>query len=344
MPVKWTSSEESILREYYGRIPVRLIQSQHLPHRTLKSVLIKASNMGLESPLRGSSPRSPNKMNPTYLPQTDNLRDLWSAVTDLQQASLRLETSVANPSLTIKASSPIIVGFLADAHIGAMNCKYSELEERFSLMSNNPHFYLFSVGDSIDNYLPQPHGSGMFDQLIPPALQKQLVEDLYMRMKGRWLGVVEGCHDNWSYTAGQFDWNKYLSSKLQCPNLGFGATVNLTVGSVPYRIMLKHKYRFNSSINLTHTVKRMREMQGDFDIGCVAHHHQAAIEQAIMGDGVDRIFIRPGSFKGSDRFSSQLGFTDSGAFIPSVVLDDKSRKMTAFLHLEQAVSYMESLQ
>ena len=666
---KWNLEEESIVREHYGRIPVQLIRSRYLPHRTYKSIILKAADMSLISSLRGSSRRVTS---PSTLPETDNLRDLWTAVIDLQQASRRLETSVTNTSLTIKTTSPIIVGFLADAHIGAMNCKYSDLEERFQQMSGNPSFYLFSVGDSIDNYLPQPHGNGMFEQLIPPKLQKQLVEDLYMRMKGRWLGVVQGCflegtpillangiekpiqdimvydcvysdgeskrvlkkfnnvwngemvalnvmgvtntihatynhnfyvrkrdgdgthpikigypkwveaheinkgdyigfprikesvsceytneemyifglwlaegsyqrntsinfsfnidelkyvntvktffenknikvyiserperksievavrsketnslyremfgeychgkrlpahflwynneslqslldglfngdahyrntgwgdeiiwtttskslasqvrqilfkmgifvstsyyerdgkrpywvetfrvnkkrphhlvdddyiwlpvkhldsyhyngivynmevednhtyevagmrvkncHDNWNYTADQFDWTQYLSSKLQCPNLGFGAAVDLTVDRQWYRIMLKHKYRFNSSINLTHTVKRMREMEGDFDIGCVAHHHQAAIEQSIMGDGIDRIFIRPGSFKGQDRYSSQLGFTDSGAFIPSVVLDNTQRMMTAFLHLDQAVSYMESLQ
>ena len=669
---KWLPPELEILKKYYGVIPVRDIMSK-LPGRTWDSVGGKAKRLGLSSSIYR---RKSNSIDPSDLPQTDDLSELWDAITTLQSASLKQSTRLDHVSTTINTPEPIAVGFLADAHIGALTCKYDDFLTRFDAIVNTPNFYLFSVGDTIDNYLPGRHPDGMFHQLVPPELQKQLIEDVYSKMRGRWLGLVQGCflggtkvidvdgnekniesvkiddiiisdgieqsvvktfvnhwdgnmislnimgvsptitltdnhkiytrkriprtrtnvrrkwiprtsasepewieasdlvvgdfvgiprirgtlipkfteeemyiigvwlaegsyaynhivfslgdkdaeiaekitsyfkskdmytyrhdrperhtidltvgdmktrnmflslfgeycdgkiipkeflyypeghqealisgyvdgdghrrpggkdiiltttspylqsqirqilfrlgyfistsyyerdgkkpywtlawreshtrarhivdddyiwvpvkeketyhysgpvfnfeventhtyevygirvkncHEEFSHDADDFDWTKYLSQKVGAPNLGFGGSVTLTVGSQPYEIMLRHKYRFNSSTNLTATVKRMREQLGDFDIGCISHHHQAAIEQAIMGDGIDRIFIRPGSFKGADRWARSIGYSDLGAFIPTVVLYPDRRLMIPFLHLEQAILFMESL-
>ena len=341
---KWTKEELGILMKNYGKIPAVQIADK-LPDRTTTSILRKAQRLGLRSSLGGNqytTPRFDARIK-SGLPDTADLGRLFDAIYEFQNASKKLSTRVDEATVEIDTGRPIAVGFLADAHIGAITCRYKELVERFELMVDTPGFYLFSVGDTIDNYQPQPHSSGMFGQLIPPELQKELVENLYTKMKGRWLGAVQGCHEEWSHEADDFDWTKYLSDKLGCPNLGFGGFVDLKVGKQEYKIHLRHKYRFGSSVNLTHTVKRMREQLGDFDVGCVAHHHQAAIEQVYQGDGVDRIFIRPGSFKNGDRYSRMLGFKDTGAQIPTVVFYPDRRLMIPFLHLEQAAEFMKNV-
>ena len=337
---KWLPSEIDTLKKHYGVIPVRDIMSK-LPGRTWDSVGGKAKRLGLVSSIYRR--KSSHSISPSDLPQTDDLSELWDAITTLQSASLKQSTRLDHVDTTINISEPIAVGFLADVHIGALTCKYTDFLNRFDAIVNTPNFYLFSVGDTIDNYLPGRHPSGMFAQLVPPELQKQLIEDVYSKMRGRWLGMVQGCHAEFSHDADDFDWTKYLSHKVGAPNLGFGGSVTLTVGHQPYEIMLRHKYRFNSSLNVTSSVKRMREQLGDFDVGCISHFHQAAVEQAIMGDGVDRVFIRPGSFKGSDRWSRSMGYSDAGAYIPTVVLYPDRRLMIPFLHLEQAILFMESL-
>jgi hypothetical protein len=225
-----------------------------------------------------------------------------------------------------------------------MTCKYEELEERVDMMVDAPNYYLFSVGDTHDNYLPKKYGDGMFHQLIAPEIQKQLVEKLYMRLKPRWLGAVQGCHEEWSYESDQFNWTAYLSKKLGCPNFGHGGLARLQLGETMYKIMLRHRYRFNSSFNLTHTVKRMREQLGEFDVGCVAHHHQASIEQVSCGDGIERIFLRPGSFKAPDRYAKRMGWMyDTGSHIPTVIFYPERRRMIPFLHLEDAIDFMNSV-
>jgi len=313
----------------------------------VKAIQCKARNMGLRSGVVGNqftSPRFDSRMSEKNKKGEDeNLEELWSSIYEFQRQSLKLSSRVDEDSAIIDVGHPIGVAFLADAHIGSISCRYEELVDRINLIAETPGLYVFSVGDTIDNHLPTKHAGGVFGELFPPELQKELVERLFSKLKGRWLGVVQGCHEEFSHEADDFDWTKYLAKKLGCPNFGFGGVLNLVVGNEEYRIMARHKYRFNSSFNLTATVKRMREQLGDFDIGIVSHHHQAAIEQVIQGDGVDRIFIRPGSFKPSDRYSRSLGYPSLGAFIPTVILFPHERRMIPFLHLEQSAVVLKAL-
>lgn len=342
--VEWSEEEIEVLYGNYGVAPVPLWANK-LPKRSVNAIQKKAQRLGLQSRLQGNQHVSP-VFDPRIrlaLPKTKDLEDIWDAIKRFQDASVKLSTRVEDAHIDIPTDEPIALGFLADSHIGAITCEYDELEKRIDMMAATDGFYLFSVGDTIDNYLPSWHNQGMFGQLIPPELQKQLVEHQFMKLKGKWLGTVQGCHDEASHEADDFDWNKFLASRLECPNLGFGATIHLIVGDTNYDVMLRHKYRYNSSFNLTHTVKRMREQLGDFDIGCIAHHHQAAIEQVMQGDGVDRLFIRPGSFKGPDRYARRLGFNHNGSFTPTVILYPDRRRMMPFLHLDDAVTVLSVL-
>ena len=333
----WTSEEIEILQRNYGKLPVRILVDS-LPGRTISSITNKAFKLGFKSALTNA-----DNFLTKPIPNTDNVEELWDSIYRMQKAQLNMENVVEYPDIDLDIDEPIAVSFLADAHIGALSCKYEELRERVGMIGETKNHYFFSVGDTIDNYLPSKHPQGMFRQLVSPKLQRQLVEDLFVPIGHKCLGTLKGCHDDWSEDADNMDYNTLLSRRMKCPNLGYGTTVYLTVGDVMYRISLRHKFRFNSSFNLTHTVKRMREQLGDFDIGCVAHHHQAVIEQAQMGDGLGRIFIRPGSFKGADSFAKKIGFKDTGAFVPTVILMPDERRMIPFLQLEDAVTVLSAL-
>ena len=89
----------------------------------------------------------------------------------------------------------------------------------------------------------------------------------------------------------------------------------------------------------------MREQLGDFDIGCVAHQHSPAIEEVVLADGLPRIFVRPGSFKGADRYARQLGFASrpSEYAVPSVILFPNERRMIPFLKITDAAIVLKSL-
>lgn len=276
-------------------------------------------------------------------PKTAEFNGLWRALESLQDESRKLSTWQEEANIEIDTDAPILFVGLSDLHIGAIQTKYRELRRTVELLANVPNVYIGSVGDTVDNYLPSFHNEGMFNEMIPPEVQKRLVEYLYDKIGGKLLFLVNGCHDEASHRADDFDWTKYLQEQFQCVNLGFGGFINLKVGKIIYRIGARHKYRFNSYLNLTHCVKRMREQLGDFDIGIVAHNHQSAIELTTVC-GEEKVFMRPGSFKRADRYARSLGFVSAKTCdMPTVILFPREKRMIPQLNVENAVRVLKGL-
>jgi len=154
------------------------------------------------------------------------------------------------------------------------------------------------------------------------------------------------CHDLWSLKIDDFDLTEYLSKHGNAVYLGSGGDLFLQVGSVEYKIKMRHKYRFNSSDNATHTVKKMFEKEGGFDVGVLAHNHIAAMEECVK-EGLDgnlkRIFLRSGSYKTTDRYSSQMGFSDAQSGVPIVLFNPATRDMRGFQDLSEGINYLKYL-
>uniref|UniRef100_A0A6M3J9S4 Calcineurin-like phosphoesterase n=1 Tax=viral metagenome TaxID=1070528 RepID=A0A6M3J9S4_9ZZZZ len=336
----WTGEELAILKLNYGKQAIST-WAYKLPNKSQYAIRRKAFDLGMKSALRNKD--AVPVFEDLRLPPSDaQIEEIWKALISYQGKSKGLSTQQETANISIDTDKPVMVCFLADLHIGAVSGKYKELKERIDLIASTPNAFVISAGDTVDNYLPSFHSQGQFDVICPPEIQKRLVEYIFSQLESKLLALVQGCHDEGSHEADDFDWTKYLTDKFGCVNLGFGGFVNLKVGKQLYKIAVRHKYRFNSSTNLTSTVKRMREQLGDFDIGCIAHNHQAAIETAVLGDKIERVFVRPGSFKGADRYARSIGFTDTGAQIPTVILFPNKRQMLPFLNIGDAVDVMRA--
>jgi len=337
MTTRWSENEDEIIHEHFGRIPATTISRRHLSHRTPGAIRGRALRLGLRSNL--DKRRNPF---PRFSPSLEEFSDLdfdelWEAAYAFQRASHQLSTRRDPANVYLDVDRPIGIGFIADTHIGAVSTPLDFVRARFDLMAEQPWLYLIGVGDTIDNFLPTQHPQGMFSTMFPPELQKQLVENLYSKMLGRWIAVVQGCHEEFSHIADDFDFTKFLAKELRCVNMGFGGLINLYIGEQLYQIAVRHKYKYNSSFNYTHTCKRLVQMEyQEADIACVAHHHRATVEQLSHRDK-DRVYIRPGSMKGPDRYARSLGYTDTGSQIPVVMLWPNERKMLSFLDLDQAI-------
>ena len=337
---KWTKEEENVVRENFGKKPIR-VWKDLLPRRTSDAIQKKAQRIGLYSDVTCAD-FPPPRYQPELIHTSDmTFNELWEAAHAFQRMARELSTRRDFVDVYLDVDQPIGVGFIADTHIGAVSTPLDVVRSRFELMREQPWLYLVGAGDTIDNYLPSRHPQGMFNTMFPPELQKELVLNIYMKMEGRWLALVQGCHEEFSHMADDFDFTKYLASAVGAVNLGFGGQINLHVGKQLYQIAVRHKYKFNSSFNYTHTCKRLREREyPNADIVCVAHHHQATIEQMPHADK-DRIYIRPGSMKGVDRYARGLGYTDTGSQIPTVILWPDKRKMLSFLNLEDAIEVVK---
>ena len=345
--MRYNEKEDNIIRENYGKKPVSLWKDK-LPNRSPDSITGRAGRLGLKSGLIGNQTSQQKYAKPrfiTNLPDPDGMtfEELWEAGVVFQKASGKLSTRQDKVEILLDVNHPIAVCFVADTHIGALDTPLDVVRARFDLLEEYPWIYPAGCGDMTDNYVPTSHAAGMFGALFPPELQKELVEHLYSRLKGRWLWLIQGCHDEWSHNADDFDLTKYMAKHLGCVNLGFGGLVKLVVGEQEYEIAARHKYRYNSSFNLTHAPKQLvRQDEKTADIAVVAHNHVSAIEQVQEKDK-DRMYIRPGSMKGADRWARSVGFTDTGKNMPCVVLWHDKRQMMGFMDLEQCADYMESL-
>ena len=344
---KYTKSEDEIIVSNYGITPITL-WADKLPTRTIDAIASRARRLKLKSGLIGNQITTGAYVKPTFIPDLPNpdgltFEELWEAGVVFQHASKRLSTRQNTPTIHLDVDHPIAVCFVADTHIGALDTPLDVVRARFDLLEEYPWIYPAGCGDMTDNYVPTSHAAGMFGALFPPELQKELVENLYARLKGRWLWLIQGCHDEWSHNADDFDLTKYMSKNLGCVNLGFGGLVKLMVGAQEYQIAVRHKYRYNSSYNLTHAPKQLvRFDEQTADIAVVAHNHVSAIEQ-VQEKGKDRMYIRTGSMKGADRWARSVGFTDTGKNMPCVVLWPNKRQMMGFMDLEQCADYMQSL-
>lgn len=342
---KYTEKEDEIIRENYGKTPVT--EWMHLlPERTYDSIMGRAGRIGLKSGLVGNQTTAKFYAKPKYsLKQYDmkDVRELWEVARHVTANINKINTEQNEIDIYLDVDHPILVWFLGDEHIGSLFTDYDYFCEMIDYLCAAPHTYGFSMGDSYDNFLPDRIPSGMFDQVFSPKYQKLMVEEIYGRLKGKWLGVLQGNHEERSYNTDNFEWSEYLANRLDCPNLGLEAKVNLHVGETEYKIALRHKYRYNSGYNPAHTAMQLIRMRfKDADIACVAHHHQAVV-QHVAEEDKDRLYLRPGSFKAHDRYSKNVGYAYTGAFIPSVWLNNERREMQGFMHLHRALDYAESV-
>lgn len=271
---------------------------------------------------------------------------VWESILDFQEALDEKSIEQNKVNIRINTKQWIGIAFQGDLHIGNMATDYKTMLMHRDIIARTENLYVCLNGDYCDNYIPSSHVAGMFEALFPPAVQKNLAKDYIEKLKKKVLALVSGCHDLWGMKAADFDLTEYLAKHGEAAYLGNGGVVNLIVGKQEYKIMMRHKYRFNSADNPTSTVKKMFEKSGGFDVGVVSHHHVAAIEECIK-EGLDgslkRLFIRAGTYKIHDRFGKQIGFSEGDISVPVVLFNPYKRDIRGFQNLEEGIDYLQYL-
>jgi len=275
-----------------------------------------------------------------------NYSGVWESILDFQGALDEKSIEQNKINIKINTNQWIGIAFQGDLHIGNMATDYQTMLQHRDLIAKTDNLYLVLNGDYCDNYIPSSHVSGMFEALFPPAVQKNLAKDYIESLKSKVLALVAGCHDVWGMKAADFDLTEYLAKHGEAAYLGNGGTVYLTIGKITYKIMMRHKYRYNNADNPTSTVKKMFEKSGGFDVGVISHNHVAAIEECVK-EGMDgtlkRLFIRAGTYKTHDRYGKQSGFSEGDTSVPVVLFNPARRDIRGFQDLEEGIDYLKYL-
>ena len=272
--------------------------------------------------------------------------DVWSTIFNFQDALEQRNIEQKEVSIKITTNKWIGVAIVGDLHIGNMATNYKLMLKHRDLIAKTPDLYVMLNGDYVDNFLPTSHPDGMFEALLPPAVQKNMAIDYISKLKHKVLALITGDHEIFGVKASDFDLTEYLAKYSDAAYLGNGGIVYLTVGKQMYKLNIRHRYRLNSQENPTASVKKMFEKTGGFDVGVLSHNHIACIEEAVK-EGMDgnkkRLFIRAGTYKQTDRYAKKLGFTESDIGVPVVLFNPETRQMRGFSDIEEGIEYLAYL-
>jgi len=220
----------------------------------------------------------------------------------------RVEGEKRHVEISIETKKPIAIAFLSDLHIGNAGIDYELLKETGRIIKEHPLAYCITAGDITDS-LFFDYGEEILN------MQEQYV---YMHKLLSWIGSdnilagIVGNHESWARKSGVTNYIEF-SNHTQRPLLRGVSFVDLTVGKIPYRLMMAHRFRGESMYNPTHQESRAnRELQGA-DIIMAGHTHkpgESVIYQPEYGGGARKVALVNGkTFKKLDAYGKDQGYT-----------------------------------
>lgn len=248
----------------------------------------------------------------------------------------------------IATHRPVALTFISDQHISeGTPTDMERMEADAQLVQETPGMYAILGGDGTDNHIK--HRTAIIASGSKPGDEYRMY-DHYLGIFGHSLiAMISGNHDDWTKDFTDLDVVGMLAKRRRIFYAPDYVVLTVQLGaaesnefqpSQEYTVKIRHQYRYNSSFNQTHSVKRMWEMDDDdFDIGVVCHKHEAAMEP-FTKHGVWRVAFRPGSYQIQSGFSRRYGYKKSKPACPTAVVLPDRREMVPFIDVRQAASYL----
>ena len=272
--------------------------------------------------------------------KTDPVADVeaqWQkAETD---SAARIEKKHASSRFKVSFPEPVTaIAFMSDAHIGPGTCcDFKRLRQDAELIRKTPGLRVILAGDLVDNHIK--HRSAMIASRSSPSDEYRLVDHL-LKMIGaeNILLCISGNHDAFTVQLAGVDMLQTIAEQNRVCYAPAEARLTVAMGGgVEYRVAVRHQYRYNSSFNQTHAVKRWWDMGTEgFDIGCLAHHHECAIS-SFERHGQTLWACRPGAYQVETGYSRQYGFNPAKATTPTFFLFADERRIIGHQDIRDAV-------
>lgn len=292
----------------------------------------RVTRLGIGTPHVAATVTSP-------APPREDAAALWERVeqvTDRDVERTRLERFA---DAVIPDPLPIALVTMSDQHITTRGpVQMRRMREDAELVAATPGAYAVLGGDGVDNHIK--HRSAMVAAGSKVSEQWMLYDHYLEMFADKILAVISGNHDDWTRDEAGLDMVAQLTKAHRLHYSPDELILRLDHHGIPYRLGIRHQYRFNSSLNLTHTVKRWWEMGNDpWDIGVVCHHHEPAVEPFVK-HGRRLWAARPGSYQVSSGHSRRYGFNLTTPTCPTFILMPHTHWVLGFGDLREAVSYL----
>ncbi len=300
----------------HGALPGRIVlekqfdltqtQSRHLSRAIKAALLVPAG------PATGVS------THPDDADDTLTGAALWDMQMAVSKRTLKDRQKTTYRHLYFDDEAPVIVCFPSDLHLGAPGTDHARILADQQLIAATPRCYQINGGDVFDNAIK--HRGQMLMSDSRPTREIMLLQHLLDLAGHTYIGVVSGNHDDWTVEMAGVDVLRMLFGSREIIYAPSRMHLTLHVGDAEYRILVTHKYRYNSSLNPLHAVQRMLERgQDDFDIGIIGHTHVCA-SGVFHWRNKRRGAIRPGSYQISSEFMQRHGFDDGVPSCPCAIL------------------------
>lgn len=273
---------------------------------------------------------------------TQDVTHFINSMMSLQEAHIKLNTKQVKASIRIHDDKPIGVAYWGDWHIGAAGVDYRLFDEDLNKIRDTEGLYFIGAGDYKDNVLTGGHPGAQYEQVIQPGMQDIAVFHYVEQVAEKCLVLLQGCHDSWDNKTANKDFVASLCEKVDAVNFWHGGELHLKVGEEEYLWRCRHKYKFQSSLNVENAMRRISEMQGPCDVAAEAHlHNPYTMMRHLMGQY--RIMLRSGSYKIWDEFGQKLAGYKGKPGVPVVILFPGTHKMIPITHLDDAIDVLRGL-
>ena len=237
---------------------------------------------------------------------------------------------------------PIAVTFFSDVHLGSGGVDYDQLQADVKAIHSTEGMYCIFNGDEINNFIiGRLQGISRHDAMQPDD-QWIFFKLLLERLAPKTLAAVRGNHTDWTPMLTSIDYRAELCGQLNILDIGHGGRVDVDVAGAEYTIYMRHKFRFESSLNPYNAVVRMYEFFGPFDVGVIGHTHVAGISTQNRQNR-DFVAIRPGAYKVHDEYAEEWGFSGGRCISPTIVLFPGTKRVLSFESCHDAKEYLDFL-
>jgi len=270
----------------------------------------------------------------------------------IEMQELLREKSINQKEATVEivTNKPIAIAFTSDWHLGDKGTDYRALLRHFDLFLSVPNLFIGLLGDYGNFFVKSKMKSAMLSQLFGPQEQFDVLEGMFKEIGHKVLFRTTGNHDDFLKDETGIDIAaRFFEGCSHAPYLREGGGVNVKVGCddefATYRIYVKHKYRFHSSLNPTNSHKRMHDLESPFDIGVLGHRHIPEVLHTDRWSGAvkkEMICLLTGTYKVDDTWARAEGFGQSSNIgCPTVILFPKEKRMIPFKYVEDAVMVLK---
>jgi len=328
---------------------------REFPHRTVTSVIQKATNMGITMYRKEAAiviPASPIVESEDIVidgvrarEKHEDLVEYWEAMKSVMEIQQRRHTATRNLTYHL-GDDYISIAFIGDTHLGAF-IDAAQLEEDIAMIAATERMYCVFMGDVIDNYKANSKaGSGLYGTAIPsPTDQFEIAKLVLEPLRGKCLAFLAGNHDaGWDERHAGVNRVPDLAAHLEAPYVSeAGASIKLSVGVERYQVNVKHQWRGISAINKSNVTRRFWEEYPEFDsadVVCIGHYHEVDAHSTNKRGELVHL-LRSGTYKTSDPYSETNGFKPTCG-VPVAMFDPIDHRVRVDTALDDGIHRLNS--